>query len=117
MVIEGIGFDKLVKKFEEIADDTDDIREVVKAGTENVLVTARALCPVDTGFLRYSIKADLIDTANTITGKIYTTVSYGLYQEFGTWKMRPQPFLRPALDRHKAGIRASLNKVIKQKLK
>ena len=61
---------------------------------------AKRIVPVDTGYLRSTIKAD-------IEGKTYddmfcwaeATAEYAQYVEYGTWKMRAQPYFQPALNK------------------
>ena len=87
---------------------------------------AKDLCPVDTGLLRNSIThgaaggkmsaSSYSNDAGTASGEyasqdipkdenganyvvvIGTNVQYAVYQELGTSKMSPQPFLRPAIE-------------------
>ena len=61
-----------------------------------VVADAQASAPVDTGALRGSISAD-IRGAEAVVGP---TVHYGGYVELGTSKMRAQPYLFPAADKH-----------------
>lgn len=51
------------------------------------------LCPVDTGELRDSITSEA--TGDTVY--ISVTAGHASFVEFGTSKMRAQPFIRPAL--------------------
>lgn len=55
---------------------------------------AKQDCPVDTGNLRASI--------HTTKGKLEDTVGSGVeyapYVEFGTYKMRAQPYMQPGAD-------------------
>jgi len=76
-----------------------DRLELVGEFVENA---AKVNCPVDTGNLRGSIthKVDKQDLSVTIG----TNVDYAPYQEFGTYKMKAHPFLRPALIENKANI-------------
>lgn len=53
----------------------------------------KALAPVDTGRLRASI-THLVDDRSVTIG---TNVEYAKYQEFGTSKMKAQPFLKPGI--------------------
>lgn len=96
-----------------------------KATQKNVLVRtlkkaaapiddmASSLAPVETGGLQISIvtgtqltrrqkssayKAGKLGVAEVHVG---TKLSRGLFQEFGTFKMRPHPFMRPAWDANK----------------
>lgn len=50
-----------------------------------------------TGELRRSISYKLVDDG--LTGIVGATKEYAPYVEFGTRKMRAQPFLKPALDK------------------
>ncbi len=51
-------------------------------------------CPVDTGRLRASIIVS--EEPNKVI--VGTNVKYAPYVEYGTYKMNPQPFMRPAYD-------------------
>ena len=57
---------------------------------------AKRLAPVDTGRLRASIHTFPTKPSNVIT--VSDGVSYGAFQEYGTSKMKAQPFIRPARD-------------------
>lgn len=63
-----------------------------------VETAAKRLAPVDTGRLRSSISRELGRDGRGLFAQIGTIVDYGPYVEFGTSRMRPQPYLRPALD-------------------
>ncbi len=70
---------------------------------------AKRLAPVDTGRLRASIHTEPMRPAD----KIVTSdgVEYGVFQEFGTMKMRPQPFLRPGKD---IALKVDLPRIMKK---
>lgn len=57
--------------------------------------TARRIVPVDTGFLRDSILVNRLEEA--AGWSIEVKAPYASFVEYGTRKMRPQPFLRPAI--------------------
>jgi HK97 gp10 family phage protein len=63
-----------------------------------VQTRAKRKCPVDTGRLRSSITHEAGQDSKGLLVRIGTNVHYAPYVEFGTIRMRPQPFLRPALD-------------------
>lgn len=83
-----------------------------------VLAEAQAICPVDTGELRDSLRVEAItDDGSRLTGAVSANTGYAAYVEFGTgqrgaasagagpgpysptWPGMPaQPYLRPALD-------------------
>ncbi|QQS25153.1 MAG: HK97 gp10 family phage protein [Actinomycetota bacterium] len=65
-------------------------------------VTHRASAPgqppaVDTGRLRSSITHELGAKGPVLVARVGTNVTYAKHLELGTSKMRPRPFLRPAL--------------------
>jgi len=91
----------------------DGVEKGLQKVAIKVVAQAKSLAPVDTARLRNSISYALADgfkggangDASPITvtppnGSAYvgTNVDYAVYQEFGTRRMAPQPFLRPALD-------------------
>lgn len=62
---------------------------------------AKMLAPVDTGYLRNSISVDVGGTAwGRLHAEIGPTAEYGVYVEYGTSRMAPQPYLGPAADRN-----------------
>ena len=63
---------------------------------------AKLRCPVDTGRLRQSIIRQVNEPDESV--RIGTPVEYGPYVEFGTIKMKAQPFLRPAVLDNKKDI-------------
>jgi HK97 gp10 family phage protein len=55
---------------------------------------AREYAAVDTGYMRDHTVAH--KTGDT-TAEVISTAPYAAYQEFGTYKMAAQPFIRPAI--------------------
>lgn len=78
----------------------DKIEAATAAGLEGCGLLgegyAKELSPVDTGRLRNSLSHAVDDD----TVYIGTNVEYAPYQEMGTYRMKAQPFLRPALEEH-----------------
>jgi len=67
----------------------------------------KANAPVDTGALRDSIKVDRLGGERASEAKMQVGVFgefHGHFQEFGTIRQRARPFVRPAIDRHAAGV-------------
>ena len=58
--------------------------------------SAKAIAPVETGTLRSSIGSDI----GTLSATIGTDLRYAGFVEFGTSRMAPQPYMRPAFDRN-----------------
>lgn len=59
---------------------------------------ARLFAAVDTGFMR--------DHIDEVPEGYASHAHYSKYQEFGTWKMTPRPFMRPSVRK----VRAEINK-------
>jgi HK97 gp10 family phage protein len=53
------------------------------------------LAPVDTGRLRDSITHEVDESEEAVY--VGTNVEYAAYQEYGTSKMKPHPFLKPGI--------------------
>lgn len=66
----------------------------------------KAICPVDTGFLKNSITTDFEGDGRfmSMSAEIGPTASYGGYVEYGTSRMSPQPYMGPAFDKNKDGF-------------
>lgn len=58
---------------------------------------AKEEAPVDTGELRNSISHATMDNKAVAIG---TNTEYAIYQEMGTYKMPPHPFIKPAISDH-----------------
>ena len=87
-----------------LKDNSDAVRAAVESRIQVALEAvgmtcerkAKELAPVDTGNLRNSL-THLVDDTTVYIG---TNVEYGKYQELGTYKMKAQPFLRPAVEQN-----------------
>lgn len=103
--------ERLVKKFDRISNI--DLTNAYKNSSLLVQGTAKLLVPVDTGQLRSSISIRVFKDA----GEVFTNVEHGLYQEFGTVKMSPQSFMRPALSENTQKINEIFKKETKEQIK
>lgn len=56
---------------------------------------AKARAAVDTGFMKNSIGVDIMGALHAEVGP---TATYAPYQEYGTSRMPPHPFMGPATD-------------------
>lgn len=105
--------DRLIKKFDQLGQV--DVMPVIRKSARRVQNTAIDLSPVDTGFLRESIKVKHYPKEKSSV--VYTTTEYAPYVEFGTSKSKPQPFLSPALDQNRKQIESDIKELIKKKAK
>ena len=72
----------------------DAIQEELEDSAYQIEKQAKANCPVDTGYLRSSIKADIDDFEVNIGTDVY----YAPYVHDGTYKMAARPFLESAAE-------------------
>jgi len=70
---------------------------------------AKRLAPVDTGRLRASIHTTPMKPAREIA--VSDGTNYGVFQEFGTSKMKAHPFLRPGKD---IALKVDLPRILKK---
>ena len=104
-----VGVDNVKKSLQNMISD-EKIEKILDYGAALIEAEAKRLCPVDTGRLRASINTI---KPRKLVRSIGTSVEYAPYVEFGTYKMRAQPYLRPALEHNIDKIRAMLVKTLK----
>lgn len=73
------------------------VMQGMNAATDEVMNKAKSTVPVDTGALRRSINRSVAKTSTGIRGRIAANTDYAKAVELGTYRMSPQPYLRPAL--------------------
>ena len=124
-MIEFEGLEKVLEEIESLA-DTGELEATLGKACALVERSAKELAPKDTGALRRSITSKVEGTE----GIIYTPLEYAPYIEYGTglfaenggradvpWNykddkgewhstsgIKPQPFMRPALDQNRENI-------------
>jgi HK97 gp10 family phage protein len=114
MVIKVKGLDSLDKRVSQLSGV--ELYPIIKEMAQRVQRTAKNIAPVDTGRLRGSIRQRTFDVANPYA-RVGTVVEYAIFQEFGTSKAKPQPFLRPALRIEEKVMRMLISKAVKDKMK
>lgn len=77
------------------------IRTATVKTTIDTAADARRNAPVDTGYLRSSIATEYEFSGDGVTGSVEAGANYAVHVENGTSRMAPQPFLRPAFDKHR----------------
>jgi HK97 gp10 family phage protein len=77
------------------------IAELLERLGSEIVEDAKDLAPVDTGHLRESIGHTVTGEGFESTLTVEASADYAGYVELGTRYMAPQPFLRPALYRHR----------------
>lgn len=90
------GLNKLIANYEKRANALN-ARQLVILATAAVEAQAKAIVPVDQGNLKRSLIPSIDGNKNVAEGAVSTNSEYATYVEFGTTKMRAQPYLRPAV--------------------
>jgi HK97 gp10 family phage protein len=108
-----VGSDKALAEVGSKATQKNVLRRTLVKAAKGIDDAASSLAPVETGRLQISVvtgtkltrrqrpsayKAGKLGVVEVHVG---TAMSRGLFQEFGTYKMSPQPFMRPAWDNEK----------------
>lgn len=110
------GVDELVRKLQGLARKATpaQARAALMAGALPIQTAAAQKAPVDTGTLRRSIHTETAEIDSGVAARIGTNVEYAAAQEFGTSRMRAQPYLRPAYDEQKAAALKEMARALKE---
>jgi HK97 gp10 family phage protein len=88
------------------------IQDQINAGLDEagkeIVIYAQQIVPVRTGFLRSTIGYEVADA----TLIIRATANYAAYVEFGTRRMKSEPYIRPAIDAYMQAIVSSLTEQV-----
>lgn len=111
MSVEIRGVKEMQKMLKEVA-SLKDIQNAVKVNTTEMHQKASRKVAVDTGHLRRSITTEFSDGG--LTGRVYTDVEYGIYQEFGTRFQSGTPFMRPSLYEQRPQFFSDMQRLLKK---
>lgn len=100
------GLERLIKELPQEAD------AVVRATALSIEGRAKVAAPVDTGFLRSSIRMR-DETPGDAKAEVVVGAEYGLSVERGI-RQRPQPYLEPAVDAERGPFEAALAALVRR---
>lgn len=83
--------------------------QVVYKTAYDIEAFAKAIAPVDTGFLKNSIQVVAINDLNAI---VSVGAEYGINVELGTRFQRAQPFMMPAVTAAKPSFESAMAEVL-----
>lgn len=122
MTIEIVGSTELAARLENLAARLGDLsQEALEELAERIVEDAKALCPVDTGSLKRSIRFERDPSGGVIVAaggggvvnpRTRREVDYAAYVEFGSSRAPAQPFLQPALEKNAASLEEILGRKI-----
>lgn len=104
------GVDQLVKHLDKAA-SLKDVRHVVKSNGANLTKKMQQLAPLDTGYLKRSIKMSLTDGG--FSAEVGPYANYASYLEYGTRKMTKKPFIKPSFNIQKEVFIRDLERLMK----
>lgn len=128
--------DRLLRRLDNVGNI--DLKPIIGKATLIVEAQAKALTPVDTGALRSSIHPEVTKIGKEVVGRVYTSLEYAMYVEFGTgvrgngsypYEVNglgyssehggqvAQPYMYPALEMNKKKIQSLIDNEITELLK
>lgn len=87
-------------------------RVILQAG-HRIEYESKKRVPVDTGRLRSSLTTAEDRKSDEFKVRVGTNVEYAPYVEFGTRKMRAQPYLLPAFKMYKNKVRDDIKRIFR----
>lgn len=79
------GLDKLINDFDAFVNGIDgNVKQIVEQEANRIAGEAKALAPVDGGYLREKIQTRTTEADGKIAGEVYNNANYAAYVEFGT---------------------------------
>ena len=107
-MIEIKGLDSLMQKLDSMGGNVVPLMAVnytVRKGR------GKRMVPVDT-MLKQSISHEFERDGTSTSGTVYAFMPYAIHVEMGTYKMRAQPYMMPALNSHRSVFKSeSLNRL------
>ena len=103
-----VGVERVVGKLRKNA-TMDDVKNVVKSNVVEQTNKAQRLSPVDTGFLKGSITANI----GGLEGSTDVGAHYGGYVNNGTRFMGARPFLTDAFELQRENFRREMEMLVK----
>jgi HK97 gp10 family phage protein len=92
----------------------EEVHNIVETAADNMVSYAQGIVPVRTGSLLSSIFSEIDEDDLSVT--LGATADYASFVEYGTVKMRPQPFLEPAAAVGQEEMNARIEETIVQRL-
>jgi HK97 gp10 family phage protein len=92
----------------------EEVHNIVETAADNMVSYAQGIVPVRTGNLLSSIFSEIDEDDLSVT--LGATADYASFIEYGTVKMRPQPFLEPAAAIGQEEMNARIEETIFQRL-
>lgn len=117
LTINIVGDGKAIKEFAKSESDTiKDVRVLTRKTVDDIKDTAQEIVATNTGALGISVEAKV--TSSGLAGSVQATGGdkfYSVFVEYGTFKDRAQPFMRPAFDKHEPRYANGINKIINRR--
>lgn len=86
-----------------------EVKDLIADTAYKIEADAKMLVPVDTGYLRNSIKTTI--EGDGLSAQVGTATEYALFVEFGSSKQPAKPYLSPAFVKHKQKFNDKMNDI------
>ena len=108
MTVKITGIQGSIARVREVANVPDEVLEATAEAGSSMQSEARDNAPVDTGTLVKSIQFRMQGPM----ARVEVKAGYGGFVEFGTTRMRAQPFFTPAFAKASKGYEKALRKIL-----
>lgn len=85
-----------------------DIKRAVAEATDRVAQDATAAAPILTG----ELKAKIEKKVSGLSGRVWSDAKQGFFQEFGTSRHDPKPWITPALQREEPSFVKAVTDIV-----
>lgn len=89
----------------------EEVEQALLSAVQKVEADAKLMAPIDKGTLRNSIG---IQKEGFADFKVGTVVPYARFVEEGTIRNKPQPFLKPSVNKNRSDIRQGITEAIRR---
>lgn len=108
------GLDALLRFLTVLPDAVREASDLACSRTAaKIEVEAKRIVPWKTGNLCRSIKSEKIGESEY---RVAAEADYAYWVEYGTSKMKEQPYMRPATEKALAEVNAEINQLVSQKI-
>jgi len=94
-----------------------NLAAAMEAEAEKLEAEAKRRCPVDTGTLRNSIRAEVREGGTEIEATVGSALQYAAPVELGALGRPPKPYLAPALIARKGALKQSVTHAVRNAIR
>jgi len=105
-----VGLNNFVRDVNRISKQVEnEVSQEIRTSSLRVESSAKKLAPFDTGWLANNIYSKMLEKSKA---EVVSPAHYSIYLEYGTRKMREQPFLGPAVKAEEPVLLKNLERIV-----